>query len=181
MKKFLGILFLLLTVPSFVWAEDAAKLEVFGGYQYFRLDTGVSGLGSPFSLNGWNASATGYFNKYLGFTADFAGAYGTPTISFVGVDTKVHTFMFGPVVRLSNPTRLTPFVHALGGGVHTSIVSAFGSPSETDAVWAIGGGVDANFAPRISIRLGQFDYLQSFVGNAHQNNFRYSAGIVFKF
>ena len=74
------------------------RAEVFGGYQYLRLNTGVPGVDS-INLNGWNASLSGFFNDYLGATADFGGAYGSP----FSVNTKLHTFMFGPVVRLHNP------------------------------------------------------------------------------
>ena len=180
MLRTLGAILLLTLVPCFVWAEDGAKAEVFAGYQYFRLNTGVSGVDS-FNLNGWNGALSGYFHKYLGITADFSGAYGTPSVAGIGINTKIHTFMFGPVIRLSNPTRLTPFVHALGGGAHFSGSALGASASETDAAWAIGGGLDANFAPRIGIRLAQFDYLQTRTGGDNQNNIRFSAGIVFKF
>jgi hypothetical protein len=40
------------------------RAEVFGGYQYLRLNTGVPGVDS-INLNGWNASLSGFFNDLV--------------------------------------------------------------------------------------------------------------------
>lgn len=68
-------------------AQDRTHFEVFGGYSFER----IAPCGSPYSgffpcneeqvpgtsnFNGWNASLTGYFSKFLGATADFSGHYG---------------------------------------------------------------------------------------------------------
>jgi opacity protein-like surface antigen len=157
-------------------AQNVPKVDVFGGYQYTRVDTGIPGVGS-INLNGWNAALDGYFTKYLGVSADFSGAYGSP----FGVSTKLHTFMFGPIVRFPNSSKITPFAHALFGGGHLS--ASFGglSGGETDFAWAAGGGLDANISSRFAVRLAQADFLQTRIGGENQNNFRYSAGIVVKF
>lgn len=182
MYRFVGVLLLVALFSCPVFAADTPRAEVFGGFQYFRANSGVnvSGLDN-FNLNGWNASLSGYFNRFVGVTADFGGVYGTPSVAGVGVDTKLHTFMFGPVVRLPNPTHITPFAHALGGGAHISGSAAGTSAGETDAVWAVGGGVDLDMARVFSLRVAQVDYLQTRAGGTNQNNFRYSAGIVIKF
>ena len=139
---------------------EAPKAEIFGGYQYFHANSGVSGL-SGFNLNGWNASASGFFSRNLGVTADFSGSYGTPSVLGVDVKTNFYTFLFGPTVRVPNSSRLTPFAHVLFGGGRLS-GSAFGvSASSTDFTWAAGGGVDANLTRNFAIRLGQADFLQS--------------------
>ena len=181
----------LLTLCSFIMlsafavAQDAPKAEVFGGYQYFHGSTGVSGVDS-FNLNGWNAAASGYVNRYLGFTGDFSGSYGTPSFSGVGVSTHVYTYMFGPVVRAANDTKLEPFAHVLFGGAHISgSVNAGGglsvNASDSGFAWAAGGGLDYKAGPRFAIRLGQFDFLQTHISGDSQNNFRYSAGVVLRF
>jgi opacity protein-like surface antigen len=180
MYRVLAVLVFAAVVPFHVLAQDAPRAEVFGGYQYFRVGTGTGSI-SDFNINGWNASLSGYFNKYFGITADFSGAYGTPKILGVPVDNKLHTFMFGPVLRLPNPTHFTPFVHALGGAARQSGAFLGTGISETDAAWALGGGVDLNIAPIISVRLGQADFLQIRSNGSNQNNFRYSAGIVLRF
>ncbi len=178
MSRFCVVLFcLLLLVSGVAYSQDAPRAEVFGGYQYF----GVRDSGTNFHLNGWNAAVNGYFNRYVGVTGDFSGSYGTPTLLGVNLSTKVYTFMAGPVVRFPNPSRVTPFVHGLFGGARVS-GSAFGlSASDTAFAWAAGGGVDAKLSPHVSIRVGQFDFLQTRFASTSQNNFRYSGGVVFHF
>jgi len=182
MHRIVGVLVLVTLFSCPLLAADAPRVEVFGGFQYFRANSGleVSGIDN-FNLNGWNASLTGYFNRFVGVTADFSGAYGSPEVLGVPIHTKFHTFMFGPVLRLPNPTPITPFVHSLGGGAHLSADASGTSGGETDAAWALGGGLDLDLAPLLAVRLAQVDYLQTRAGGTNQNNFRYSAGIVIKF
>lgn len=154
----------------------------FSGYQYFRANTGlnVSGIDNV-NLNGWNASATAFFHQYVGVTADFSGSYGTPSVLGTGVDTKFHTYMFGPTVRYPNSSRITPFAHALFGGGHTSASALGTSGSSTDFTWALGGGLDVGVSRQFAVRVAQADFLQTRIGGTGQNNFRYSAGVVFRF
>lgn len=180
MYRVLAVLCFASILPLQAVAQDAPKAELFGGFQYFRAGSGTGSI-NDFNLNGWDASLSGFFNKYVGVTGDFSGAYGSPEVLGVPVHTKLHTFMFGPVLRLPNPTHLTPFVHALGGGAHTSADAAGINAGETDAAWAVGGGLDLNLAPVISVRLGQADFLQIRSNGSNLNNFRYSAGIVLRF
>ena len=184
MSRILSVLAVLALLALPALAEDPARVEVFGGFQYFRANSGVPDVDN-FNLNGWNASLSGYFNRFLGVTADFGGVYGSPEVLGVPIHTKVHTFMFGPVVRLSNPTHITPFVHALGGASHTSGDVEGLSGGETDAAWAVGGGLDLDMGRVLSIRPVQVDFLQTRTDrggqSVHQNNFRYSGGIVIKF
>jgi opacity protein-like surface antigen len=188
------VLLLLLLLPATVLAQDAARAEIFGGYQFVHANSGVQiGGFDNFSLNGWNASLSGYFGHYLGITADFSGTYGTPGITVpqvgqIGINTHLYTFMFGPVLRAANPSPFQPFVHVLAGGAHVSgsvSVSGIGgvsvSDSDTGFTWAAGGGLDYKLLPIIGIRLGQLDFVQTRIGGDSQNNFRYSAGIVLRF
>lgn len=176
--------FCLVMLPALALAQDAPKAEVFGGYQYFHANGG-SGVNS-FNLNGWDAAASGFFNKYFGVTGDFSGSYGTPSIAGVGVSTHVYTYMFGPVVRMTNDSKIEPFAHALFGGAHISGSVGVGggvsaSASDSGFAWAAGGGLDYKATSHISVRLGQFDFLQTHISNDTQNNFRYSGGIVLRF
>ena len=59
------VVFGVLAVPAF-----AQKAEVFGGYQYTRLDGGWNG-------NGWNAAATMNLNHWFGLTGDFTQTFTT--------------------------------------------------------------------------------------------------------
>jgi len=191
MKKFLILLVFvsLFSVP--LMAQDNAKVEVFGGYQY--LHTGsitISGTTIPNSSedwNGWNAAASYYFNKYLGVTGDFSGNY--KTIS--GVSGHVYTYTGGPVVAYREG-KLNPYVHALFGGIHLS-GSALGSSASIDGfTMAFGGGVDYQVHKHVSVRPIQADWIYYHFGSqtvasvaipsfSQSNNVRISTGIVFRF
>jgi opacity protein-like surface antigen len=160
--------------------DETTKGEVFGGYQFFHVNSGISGV-DGFNLNGWNASASGYFSRYLGVTGDFGGVYGTPSFGGTGIQTNLYTFLFGPSVRFPNSSRLTPFAHALFGGGRISGSAFGGSLSSTDFTWAAGGGLDVNLSRNFAVRIGQADFLQTRVAGSGQNNLRFSTGIVLKF
>ena len=165
-------------------AQETQRAEVFGGYQYTHASSGTSGVPN-FNMNGWNAAVSGYFNKYVGVTGDFSGTYGGPSVQGVDIKAHLYTYMFGPTVRAANGGSLQPFGHVLFGGAHIGgTASAFGvsaSGSDSGFAWAAGGGVDYKAGHWASIRLGQFDFLQTHISGDSQNNFRYSAGIVLRF
>jgi opacity protein-like surface antigen len=183
MRKVCLLLGLFLVISSAAIAQDAPKVEVFGGYSYLRINPG-SGF-SGINLNGWNASVAGNFNRWLGVKADFSGNYGSPSITFPGpttisVNTKVHNFLFGPQIS-ARRDRFTVFGHALFGGTHVN-GSTFGvSASDTGFGMAFGGGLDVKVHDHFALRLGQADYLLTRISGDNQHNFRYSAGVVLRF
>ncbi len=176
MLRFLGLITsILLVLTCFTAAQDHSKVDIFGGYQFTHVALGHDLNG--FNSNGWNASVSGYFNKYLGISADFSGVYGSP----FGVSTEVYPYLFGPIVRFPNGSKVTPFGHVLFGGAHFN-ASALGlSSSDNSFSWAMGGGVDVNVYSRFAVRVAQADWLRTQFGDSTQSNFRYSAGVVFKF
>jgi opacity protein-like surface antigen len=163
------------------------------------------------NFSGWNSEVQYNLNHWLGFAADFAGHYGNPfsssNQSLIELpDANEYSIMGGPVYTYKTKSKFTPFVHALVGGERFhldagSIPGLFGS-SQYVTDWAlaaaVGAGVDYKVYPRFSVRLGQFDYyytghdLNAVYGHAfapgllpnlssHENNLRFSAGIVVKF
>ena len=174
LRKTFIVLCLILTCSLFTFAQDYSKADVFAGYQWTSVDNG-SGF-DRLNFNGWNGALTGYFNKNFGITADFAGAYKSES----GASIKIHSFMFGPTLRMDGE-KASPFVHALFGAAHGS--AGFGGLSGTDNAfaYAFGGGVDWNASKSVAIRVGQFDYVGTRFGGENQKNFRYSGGVVFKF
>jgi hypothetical protein len=138
-------------------AQDHPKAEIFGGYQYLRLD--------PISTNGWNAAVTGNVTRWFGVTADFSGVYKSGA--------SLHTYMFGPQFSVRTE-RVTPFAHALFGGATVEGSSAFSM--------ALGGGLDVNAGKHLAIRLVQADWLYfRSGGEAAGKNGRVSAGLVLRF
>ena len=195
MKKFLvlAIFVSILSLP--LMAQD--KVEVFGGYQYLHLNN-VGGCGSDcptVNANGWDGSVTGYFNKWIGVTGDFGGAYES-NVTINGVSTpisgKVYTYAGGPVLAFRKGP-IHPFVHVLFGGVHLSAsVSEDGesaSQSQSGFATLVGGGADIKINRIMAVR-GQFDWVYTHFGSSPINgnvaygesgNVRVATGIVFRF
>jgi Outer membrane protein beta-barrel domain len=146
------------------------KAEVFGGYQYTRIEGGVN-------ANGFDFSATGNFNNFFGITADLGSGYTTQS----GVSFHNYTYAFGPQLSLRANKAYTPFVHILIGGDHAS--ASFGGASATGNGYAMlaGGGVDFNFSDHMAFRGGADWMMLHSNGSTSSKNFRMPIGIVFKF
>jgi len=201
MRVLIRMAIVMVVLGAGVSAQGVPKAELFGGYSYFRADSGstLSGI----NLNGWNASVTGNLNSWFGITADFSGHYGSPQ----GVKHSRHAFLFGPTLTYRGHDKISPFVHALFGGVrgHRGITNPgpTGSPlpqlpatSETSFGMALGGGVDYTASSHVAIRLIQADYLLTRFDqpsgivcitfpcpttvNGSQHNVRLSFGIVWR-
>jgi opacity protein-like surface antigen len=174
-------------------AAQAPKLEVFGGYSVEHIAPcgGNTSSTQEFScgleqgelqtskgyFNGWNASATGYFNRFFGVTADFAGHYGAFSTA------SRYSFLFGPTFKMRLPI-LSPFAHALFGFVKETAGNGFDSQYVfTKPEIALGGGVDVNVSRHFAVRPVQLDYeLQTSPtsGISNPTGFRLAAGVVFK-
>lgn len=191
----------ILCAPLIASAQLLPKGELFGGYSYVRAGyLPIQPVGTE-SLNGWNASLAYKPIRWVGLVADFGGTYGSSRSvgGFVGcpaflcggaanVSTSSYTFLFGP--RLYLPIgRVTPFIHAMAGAVHSSnhfTNSSSSSATDTSVATALGGGVDVRIVPGLAIRVAQLDYIRTglfsipLLGNS-QNNFRFSTGLVLRF
>jgi opacity protein-like surface antigen len=192
MKKLVLIAVFLLGFSVMAMAQDAPKVEVFGGFSFVKVDTSTALKGTTFdwldlNLKGWNGSIAINGNKWAGFVADFGGYYGVTVtnpskpISGAWMDYRIQSIMVGPRITLSRG-KASPFVHALFGyaGVRTSASHIVNS--ERDFAMAIGGGVDVNLNSRVAIRAVQLDSFMArtvLTGN-FAKNLRLSTGVVFK-
>jgi hypothetical protein len=154
-------------------------------------------------FNGWTASGQYNLSRWLGVEANVSGTYGNivtakiaiplpiPPLNLSIPDQHIYDFLFGPVIS-RRAHSYTVFAHGLIGGEHVGsgnfalapIPIAVPPPSfsETDFAFALGGGLDIRITRHFSVRAGQFDYqFVSSSGNGHQNDFRFSSGIVFGF
>ena len=158
-------------------------------------------------FQGWEASGQFNLNHWLGIKADLSGHYGNLIIAtfnsgppflpraFSGPDEHIYDYLFGPVVS-HRAARYTVFAHSLIGAEHMgfgnfSTVPGLGvpitlpGPSSSNALAvALGGGLDLKLTRHFALRAGQFDYQlvnSSANGHGHQNDFRFSSGIVFGF
>jgi opacity protein-like surface antigen len=161
-------------------AQDAPKVEIFGGYSYLHFDApGVPGNEIPpilANLNGGSASIAVNPMKYLGLVADFGG-YAAGESSDLG-SAHLFTFLFGPKVAFrSGP--FTPFAQVLLGGAHLDI-----SGVPNTFAWAAGGGLDYNLSAHWGVRVVQVEYLGTYFNDGAtntQHNIRASAGVVYRF
>jgi len=146
--------------------EQTSKAELYVGYDYLRVNSG----GTSFNFNGGSGQLVCNANNRLGIVGDLGGYYTSN-----GFRAGIISYLFGPGINLRGHGKVTPFAQVLFGGARSIDIS----PLNTFAMTA-GGGVDF----KISERPVQAEYfLTKFTDGAsnRQNNFRYSAGIVFRF
>ena len=181
--------FLVLMVPLAALAQpEYPPVEVFGGYSYLRANP------EEFNLNGWNASVTGNVTDWFGIEGDFSGHYGHPKDEFGSipeVNIDHYTFMVGPKLSYRAGS-ITPFGHFLIGAARASTkVEFLDRISDWALATVVGAGVDVNVSKSIALRVAQADWLMTrfetdpdyyyyYGHHERQNNFRFSAGIVFK-
>jgi len=193
MRKLLFITALLLALPLIGQAQEAPRVEIFGGYSYLRTDNnnnaGLTGVATDQDLHGFNTSFTANLNTWFGVTAEVSGHYGNYNVIGLNVDQDMYVVTVGPRFALRRYERITPFAHALVGVARTSldagsITTSTGtiSTSINDSGFAlvVGGGLDININELVAFRLFQADYVLTRFNSNTQNNFRASTGIVLK-
>jgi hypothetical protein len=199
---FLAIGLFLFSIPSFAQEVIYPKAEVFGGFSISSAAIGSVDptTGLPVSLRenfwGWQGSANYNLSHHLGIVGDFGGQYKSlpgitgagATIS--GVSLNSYQFLFGPRIMFRK-SRITPFVHAMFGGVKEGIgsttLTVLGTSVTTPAVsstgfgMAMGGGLDVNLSDRFALRVPQFDWTPMHIGGVWEKNvIRIGIGLVVK-
>lgn len=202
---------LLLGVAAVAQEYPKAELSVDYSYMHFapaQADTqnkSLNGGGGAFVWNftdhiGVKADLQGYGSFTDNFT--IAPSPTLPSGAHGSVSGNLFTYLFGPQIKFRHQhTQI--FVEALTGAAHSNVYgNAFqticqptaggctgvsASPSNNGWAVMIGGGLDFPINHTISIRAAELDYLLTRFGNfftqanANQNNFRYTAGVVFNF
>lgn len=169
----------------------------------------ISGGNCPLSFqvhpgfNGFSVAGQFNVNSWFGVKADLNGSYGNiftarlnstlPPINISTPNQHLYDFLFGPVFS-HRAHSYTAFAHGLIGAERIGFgniqlsggipVPVPGPSSETDFAFALGGGIDFRVTKHFSVRAGQFDYeyvKSADNGHSHQNDFRYSAGVVVGF
>jgi opacity protein-like surface antigen len=193
------ILGLFVCLPA-VNAQSFPAGEIFGGFSYLNANAGSVPLANStnFVLNqagyGWHLTIGENKTSWIGGIFDFSGYYANRTVNFgtassplyVRFNGSSYPFLFGPRFSYRRFERVVLFGDALIGGVHARTVGASASQPSSDTTWAyaLGGGVDYDISNHIALR-GQGDWIRSHFAETltrdYQNNYRASAGIVFKF
>jgi opacity protein-like surface antigen len=162
---------------------DIPRAEAFGGYSYLSADW--EGFASRSGLHGWTGSGAINLNPWLGVEGSSSGNYQSNCLGAAGVNCTILTFMGGPKITPYRGTSLSAYTHALVGIGSMTMSLAAGSPlTWRDLAWSVGGGADYAVNNRISVRVGQVDYLRTqlfqSLGGTRQNDFRVSAGVVLR-
>jgi opacity protein-like surface antigen len=162
--------------------DDSPRFEAYAGYDYTRFNAtnDITFVPPAQSVNGNGGSGQLEFNanRWLGIVGDLA-AYAVARNGYA--TTHEVSYLFGPRVNLRRG-KFTPFAQALLGAVWASDAIVLGS--KTAFGMTAGGGIDLTVSRHIAIRPVQAEYfLTKFPDglNNRQNNFRYSAGIGFRF
>jgi opacity protein-like surface antigen len=162
--------------------DELPRFEAYAGYDYTRFNAtnDITFVPPSQSVNGNGGSGQLEFNanRWLGIVGDLAG-YAVARNGYA--TTHEISYLFGPRVNLRR-SKFTPFAQVLLGAVWASDAIVLGS--KTAFGITAGGGIDFTVSRHIAIRPVQAEYfLTKFSDglNNRQNNFRYSAGIVFRF
>jgi len=167
---FVGLIVGSFSLSAFAAEPGHPKAELYGGYQYTRLEGGVN-------ANGFDFGVTRNFSDYFGITADF----GSSSTTLNGVSFNNYTYTFGPQLALYAHKGYTPFVHALIGGDHASASFAGASGSGNGMALLAGGGVDININHYLAFRCSADWMMLHNGGGTSGKNFRMPIAILFKF
>jgi opacity protein-like surface antigen len=126
-------------------------------------------------------------NHLVGLVGDFGGYANTRT----GINDKALTYLFGPRFNWRH-SRLNPYVQFLFGGAYAWSGPGNNANTQNAFATAAGGGLDYRLTNRIAIKPIQVEYVTTQFDSArlggstktfgdHQNDLRYSAGVVFRF
>jgi outer membrane protein OmpA-like peptidoglycan-associated protein len=165
----------------------------------FSLNGGGGGIAYYFSKH---FGIEGEFEGYGSYTHNFTiptGPFCTVGPCLVSAQGNLFTYNIGPIVKFRTK-HVEPFVEALFGGAHSNFygnlfkdcttlgcTARTNAPSNNAFDFIIGGGIDIPVGKHVAIRPVQVDYLLTRFGNAftrgnnNQSNFRYQAGVVFRF
>lgn len=198
----------LFCLPSLAKPQNAStpstpRLELSSGYSHLWTDSRPPAFFGDFidqRLHGWNASACGNVNGWLGVVADYSHYYGSTVDTFVpfrmpefGKDKLfIDSFMVGPRASIRRHKRVTPYAQALFGVVrakaHIRGIDTRGVFIDKGFGLSVGGGVDININEWVGVRPIQGEYLQGRVLNNEifsepliRHNVRITGGVVFRF
>ncbi|MGA9673010.1 MAG: hypothetical protein WBQ94_27670 [Terracidiphilus sp.] len=145
--------------------EPTYKYRVYAGYAYTALNQVTQ---SRSGLQGVEAAVSRDFGRYFALTADgsfYKYAFSSPEITNSTLKPSVDMVLFGPELHANLYSKTNGFFHGLLGGEHV------GGTSQTPNIsfaGGVGGGLEYQLSPRLSVRASGDVILQSFsvVGNS---------------
>jgi len=177
----LGLVFLF-GLSASAQAQDVPRVDLFAGYTYVHTGPGIA-LPS-FNANGGVGSVALNFTNWGGLVVEVGGIHAS-VINGTDVDATALTYMAGPKITLFHRSKFSPFAQALFGFVNTNPGFNQTTLSHNTFAMSPGVGLDWNATRHFGIRLAQVDYLLTRIPTSTNqvdwNNFRFSAGVVFRF
>ena len=163
---------------------ETPRYEV--GLNYSWLHVNSANFDYQRTGNGGSGYVAYNITPIVGLVGDFGGYANTKK----GIDGKALTYLFGPRFTFRHWSKLTPYCQFLFGGAYAW--SGPNNGTQNGFATAAGGGLDYAWTKRISIKPIQLEYVMTQLDSAalggatkgfgnHQNDVRYSAGVVFKF
>jgi opacity protein-like surface antigen len=192
MKKLVHFALAALFLLGIASAQNLPPINVFGGFSYYSFDEpGNLTLGTTatrLGMNGWDFSVSAFRFHHLSAEADISG-HSVNNCQYDNTSTTYNcsnlSYMFGPRYNLREGSKLTFFVHGLVGEDDATLVYNGSSLSDNSLAFAAGAGVDYWVTHHIGVQLGPVDYIYtrhlSDFDLSSQDNFRASAGVVFRF
>jgi opacity protein-like surface antigen len=188
MRNSLAVVLLFAAVSAApLWAqEQPSEFEAYAAYSYTRFNVNADAPGiapsATYNGNGGGGQLEYNVNRWLGAVADLGGFIATSSGNgaFAGAG---FTDLFGPRVNFRRG-KIAPFAQILVGGVRTTDGIAQSTGTENNFAMTAGGGIDFKVSRHVSVRPVQADYFLTKIPdglNNRQNNFRFSAGVVFRF
>ncbi len=164
MRRAALLLCVFLLAPA---AAQAQKYDLFAGYSFARFEQ----LGGDENTSGWEASLAYKFTPYVAVVGDVTGNYGT----LFQKSMNAHNYYIGGQIML--PSRYSPFVHVLLGGMRVSIPGVAHTAFSTE--W--GGGLDIRVNHYLSVRAIEADVVTGTAKSLTSEDGHITAGIVFHF
>lgn len=165
--------------------QDAPRAEAAVTYNWVHTNAPPDGCGC-FSMNGASGSFAFRLTHSISLVGE-AGGVTTGNVDATGLDLTLSDYLAGARYSLRRSSRWTPFAQVLLGAAHASgglSPSELGIGSSTAFAMTAGGGLDFNINHHFAVRAFQTDYYLTLLPNLaddHQNNFRFSTGIVYRF
>jgi Outer membrane protein beta-barrel domain len=186
MRTFILGVLLLSAVAANAQEGETPRVEV--GLNYSWLHVNSANFDYQRTGNGGSGYVEYNVSPVLGLVADFGGYANTRT----GINDKALTYLFGPRFNLRHFERWTPYVQFLFGGAYAWSGPSALQQTQNAFATAAGGGLDFHWTKHVSIKPIQVEYVMTQFDSAslggstkgfgnHQNDIRYSGGVVFNF
>jgi opacity protein-like surface antigen len=169
------------TAPGANAQEATSKIDVYGGYDYVRFNVHSNVAGVPpietFNADGGSGELAFNANNWIGVVGDLGGYYvSTPPRA------GAFSYLLGPRVNFRRGL-VTPFAQTIFGALLAT--GGIGqSGAQNHFAMAVGGGMEFNVSEHVAIRPVEADYFMTKFPDGlqnRQNNFRFGAGLVFRF